>query len=197
MGFLFTMETILSSYPTGVLCGRPGLFALLSSPVHLFFLRMYKAVDITLPNIIAFLKCFFLFSQFKDFLFHLHGELLSPHVVCSQQNHPNSSTTTQISSRLLSAELIKTQQRICPHLNMKQPLSHCPVTFGPFKKRVARVKELQLLTPSSSLNLETLKWKLRVCTSRPCAFSNYNWNMFQQTGKNPNLCQSKYKHIWA
>ena len=40
-GFLFTMEMIMRSSTTVVFCGHPDLFALLSSPVLSFFLRMY------------------------------------------------------------------------------------------------------------------------------------------------------------
>ncbi len=36
-GFFFIMERILQSSTTVVLCGRPGLLMLLSSPVHCFY----------------------------------------------------------------------------------------------------------------------------------------------------------------
>ncbi len=49
----FTMEMILWSSTTVVLCGRPGLFMLLGSPVHSFFLRMYQTVDLATPNVPA------------------------------------------------------------------------------------------------------------------------------------------------
>ncbi len=52
-GFFFTMEMILWSSTTVVLCGRPGLFMLLGSPVHSFFLRMYQTVDLATPNVPA------------------------------------------------------------------------------------------------------------------------------------------------
>ncbi|XP_026026018.1 polymeric immunoglobulin receptor-like [Astatotilapia calliptera] len=38
-------------------------------------------------------------SELKDGFFHLHGELLWMHVVCSQQNIPNASMTHQINSK--------------------------------------------------------------------------------------------------
>lgn len=44
---------------------------------------------------------------------------------------------------------------------------------------MADVKELKLLNLSSSLNVETLTWKLRAYRSCPCPSYNYNWNMFQ------------------
>lgn len=44
--YLFlTMERILLSSTTVILCGHPAVFVLLSSLVHSFFLRMYKNVD--------------------------------------------------------------------------------------------------------------------------------------------------------
>ncbi len=69
-GFFFTIEMILWSSTTVVLCGRPGLFMLLSSPVRSFFLRMYQTVDLATPN------GFVLFLKPNNHLFHLHGELL-------------------------------------------------------------------------------------------------------------------------
>ncbi len=51
-GFFFTMERILRSSTTVVLRGHPGLFMLLSSPVHSVFLRMYQTVDFA-PNVPA------------------------------------------------------------------------------------------------------------------------------------------------
>ncbi len=52
-GFFFIMERILRSSTTAVLHGHPGLFMLLSSPVHSFFLRMYQTVDLATPNVSA------------------------------------------------------------------------------------------------------------------------------------------------
>uniref|UniRef100_A0A672LWI8 Probable global transcription activator SNF2L2 n=1 Tax=Sinocyclocheilus grahami TaxID=75366 RepID=A0A672LWI8_SINGR len=62
--FFFTMERILRSSTTVVLRGRPGLFMLLSSPVHSFFLRMYQTVDLTTPDIPAiFLMDLYCFEE--------------------------------------------------------------------------------------------------------------------------------------
>ncbi len=45
--FFFTMERVLRSSTTVVLCGHPGLFMLLSSPVLSFFsLKMYQTIDL-------------------------------------------------------------------------------------------------------------------------------------------------------
>ncbi len=52
-GIFFTMERILRASTTVVLCGRPGLFMLLSSPVCSFFLRMYQTVDLATSNVPA------------------------------------------------------------------------------------------------------------------------------------------------
>ncbi len=52
-GFFFTKERILQSSTTVVLCGRSGLFMMLSSPVHSVFLRMYQTVDLATPNVPA------------------------------------------------------------------------------------------------------------------------------------------------
>lgn len=56
---------------------------------------------------------------------------------------------------------------------------NCPITFSSFKKRAAHVKGLKLLNPSSSLNMDILKLKLRVYTLCPCPLYNCNWNTFQ------------------
>ncbi len=42
-----------SNHPPLLSSGRPGLFMLLSSPVHSCFLRMYQTVDLTNPNVPA------------------------------------------------------------------------------------------------------------------------------------------------
>ncbi len=52
-GVFFTMERILRSYINVVLCGRPGLFMLLSSTLRSFFPRMYQTVDLATPNVPA------------------------------------------------------------------------------------------------------------------------------------------------
>ncbi len=49
------METDRNKYNenTVVLSGHPGLFMLLSSLVHSFFLRMYQTVDLATANVPA------------------------------------------------------------------------------------------------------------------------------------------------
>ncbi len=98
--FFFTMERILRSSTTVVLCGHPGLFMLLSSSVH-FFRRMYQTVDLATPNVPAIplmdLFCFWsltivCFTCMKSSFDRIKW-------VYTQQQLPNPNGTLRINSR--------------------------------------------------------------------------------------------------
>ena len=91
---------------------------------------------------------FFLFSLSKDSLFHLHGELFW------LENLPNRSTTPQNNSRpficLIDNDIVEELPTIAHEIAFETIVQ---LLLVPFK----------LLNPLSSLNVDTLKWKLRVC----------------------------------
>ncbi len=74
-GFFFTMARFLWSSTIVVLCGRPGLFLLLSSPVRPFFSECTKLLiwPLLMSLLSLWLICFVL--KPKNSLFHLHGDL--------------------------------------------------------------------------------------------------------------------------
>ncbi len=91
-GFFFTMERILRSSTTVVLCGRPGLFMLLSSPVLSFFSECTKLWFGQSECSCDLSNGFVLFLKSNNCLFHLHVEILWPHDVGSQQQLPHAMT---------------------------------------------------------------------------------------------------------
>ncbi len=88
-GVFFTMERILLSSTAVVFRGHPGLFMLLSSPVHSFFSQ-------NVPNCwFDYYECscylsdgFVLFLKPNNCLFHLYGDILWLHDAC--MHHSNS-----------------------------------------------------------------------------------------------------------
>ncbi len=98
--FFFTMERVLRSSTTVVLCGHPGLFYVAELTSAFFFFSQ------NVPNYWFGHECccylsdvFVLILKPKNHLFHLHAELLWLHDMGSQQQLPNANGKLGINSR--------------------------------------------------------------------------------------------------
>lgn len=116
-GFFFTTERILQSFTTVVFCGRPGLF---------WVPKLSECTKLLIWSLLNFcyLSDGFFFFNPQDVPFHLHWELLCPHVVCSQQL-PNANTTPAINSKPFNC-LIKER------ITRDEPIQPCCFFFFGF-----------------------------------------------------------------
>ncbi len=119
-GFVFTIDRILQ-WSSSVVWGHPGLFMLLSSTVCYFLL-----INPTTVHVISLLHLFF---KPNDVMFYLHGVLLWPLIVDSQQQLLTASNTLQTFYLFSWWRNNEGIAHTCPENSF---WVNCPIVFGPY-----------------------------------------------------------------